>query len=144
LHFSLVCIYNANEAAMATLNFSIDEALNILGANNMLPEALHDVKPDGDGLRVTMTGGIDISVKPESFAGGVLRLAIGSKSWAFKMADSLGKVDAMIDEAIRDFPFLRRENKTLVIDLDEALQTRVKGVRVKSFELSTGRVRIEF
>lgn len=129
---------------MASLNFTIDEALNILAANDMLPDAVRDVKPDGDGLRVTMTGGIAISVRPEPFAGGILRLAIASKSWAYKMADSLGKVDAMLDEAIRNLPFIRRENKTLAIDLDEALQGKVKGMRVKDFTLREGRVTIEF
>jgi len=129
---------------MANLNFTVDEALNILAANDMLPDAIRDVKPDGDGLRVTVPGGIGILVRRESFASGVLKLAITSKSWAYKMADSLGKVDAMLDEAIRDFPFIRRENKTLAIDLDEALQGRVKGIRVKDFELSDGRFRIEF
>jgi hypothetical protein len=129
---------------MANLNFTVDEALDILAANGMLPSAIRDVKPDGDGLLVTVPGGIAILVRQESFAAGVLKLAITSKSWAYKMADSLGKVDAMLDEAIRDLPFIRREDKTLVVDLDEALQRRVKGVRVKNFELSEGQVKIEF
>jgi hypothetical protein len=133
----------AREASMATLNFTIDEALSILVANDMLPEAIRDVKPDRDGLRMTVAGGIDISVRPESFANGILRLAIGSKSWAFKMADALGKVDEKIDEAIRDFPFINRENKTLVLDLNEALNGKVKGIQVKNFQLSAGGVRIE-
>jgi len=73
----------------------------------------------------------------------MLRLAIGSKNWAFRMADSLGKVDSMIDEAIRDLPFIRRENKTLVLDLSEVLQSRVKGIRVTDFELSAGQVKVK-
>jgi len=129
---------------MAALNFTVDEALCILAANDMLPDAVRDVKPDRDGLLVTMPGGIGILVRQESFTDGVLKLAITSKSWAYKMADSLGKVDAMLDEAIRDLPFIRREDKTLVIDLTEALQGRVKGVRVKDFALSADQVRIEF
>jgi len=129
---------------MASITFTIDEALNILLANGMVPASVRDVKADRDGLRVTVAGGIDISVRPEPCADGMLRLAIASKNWAFRMADSLGKVDSMIDEAIRDLPFIRRENKTLVLDLNEALQSRVKGIRVTDFELSDGRVTIEF
>jgi hypothetical protein len=125
---------------MATLTFTVDEALNMLAANNMLPEAIRNVKPDRNGLLVSVSGGIDIAVRPESFADGILRLGIGSKSWAFKIADSLGKVDAMIDEAIRDFPFIHREDKSLVIDLNWALQTKVKGVQVKQFALAEGSI----
>jgi hypothetical protein len=134
----------AREASMATLNFTVDEALGILGANHLLPDAIRGVKPDGDGLLVSVTGGIDISLRPESFANGILRLAIGSSNWAFKLADSLGKVDAAIDEAVRDFPFIRREEKSLFIDLNWALQTRVKGLQVKNFGLSDNRIKIEF
>jgi hypothetical protein len=129
---------------MALLNFTVDEALDILGANGMLADSIKKIRPDGDGLLVTVTGGIDVSVRPESFAGGILRLAIGSKSWAFKMADTLGKVDAMMDEAIRDLPFIRREDKTFILDLNEALQSKVKGIQVKNFELNDGAVKIEF
>jgi hypothetical protein len=128
---------------MATLSFSIAEALNILNLNGWLPRAVRDVKPEGDGLCVTVSGGIDISLRPDLRPDGILRLAIGSKSWAYKMADSLGKVDALLDDAIRDFPFMRREDKTLVIDLNEALSGRVKGVRVKDLRLSAGQVTIE-
>ncbi len=127
---------------MATLTFTVDEALSILAANGMLPEAIRNVKPERDGLLVSVPGGIDISVRPESFAGGILRLGIGSKNWAFKIADSLGKVDAMIDEAIRNFPFVHREDKSLVIDLNWALQTKVKGVQVKQFEIAEGSIKI--
>ena len=129
---------------MATLNFTVDEALKLLLANGMVPASVRDIKADRDGLRVTVAGGIDISVRPEPFADGMLRLAIGSKSWAFKMADSLGKVDSMIDESIRDLPFIRRDNKTLVLDLNEALQGKVKGIQVKNFELRDGCLSVEF
>ena len=54
------------------------------------------------------------------------------------------QVDGMIDETIRDFPFVRRENKSLFIDLDEALQGRIKGIRVKEFSLADGTVTIAF
>ena len=128
---------------MATITFNIDEALNILSLNGWLPRAVRDVKPEGDGLGVTVSGGIGISLRPDLRPDGILRLAISSKNWAYKMADSLGKVDALLDDAIRDFPFMRREGKTLVIDLNEALSGRVKGVRVKDLRLSAGRVTIE-
>ena len=128
---------------MATLNFTIDEALNILLANDLVPASVRDLKPDRDGLRVTVAGGIDILVRQESFLNGVLKLSFGSSNWAFKLADSLGKVDAAIDEAIRNFPFIRREDKSLFIDLNWALQSKVKGIQVKDFHLSDGGVRIE-
>jgi hypothetical protein len=128
---------------MAALTFTVDEALNVLLANDMVPAAVRDLKPDRDGLRVTVPGGIEIAVRQESFSNGVLKLSLGSKNWAFKLADSLGQVDAAIDEAIRDFPFIRREEKALIIDLNWALQTRVKGIQVKNFELRDGLVRIE-
>ncbi len=129
---------------MAALSFTVAEARNILWANGLLPKSIKDVRPDNDGLRITIAGGIAIQVRPESFAQGVLKLAIGSSSWAFKMADALGKVDELIDEAIRDFPFIRRENKSLFIDLDEALQGRVRGMRVRDFKLQDGLIKIEF
>jgi hypothetical protein len=50
----------------------------------------------------------------------------------------------MIDEAIRDFPIIRRERKTLFIDLNRALQSKVKGIQVKKFGLRDGAVKIEF
>jgi hypothetical protein len=128
---------------MATLAFTVDEALNVLLANDMVPAGVRDLKPDGDGLRVTVGGGIEISVRQESFSNGVLKLSFGSKNWAFKLADSLGQVDAAIDEAVRDFPFIRREDKSLFIDLNWALQTRVKGLQVKDFKLLAGTFRIE-
>jgi hypothetical protein len=129
---------------MASLNFTIDEALNILVANGMFPEGIRSVKAEQDGLLVTVSGGIGIAVRQESFARGVLRLAIASKSWAFKLADQFGKIDEKIDAAIRDLPFIRREGKTLSIDLNSVLQGRAKGIQVKNFELRAGSVRIEF
>ena len=129
---------------MASLNFTIDEALNILWANGMLPDSIRNIKAEQDGLLVTVTGGINIMARQESFARGVLKLAIASKSWAFKLADSFGKVDEKLDEAIRDLPFIRRENKALFIDLNSALQSKVKGIQVKNFELRDGSVKIEF
>lgn len=129
---------------MASMNFTIDEVLKILEANGMLPPSIKNIKADQAGILVTVSGGIGIMVRQESFAQGVLKLAIGSKSWAFKMADTLGKVDEKIDEVIRDLPFISRENKTLAIDLNEALQSRVKGVQVRDFELRDGQVKIDF
>jgi hypothetical protein len=129
---------------MASLNFTVDEALNILWANRLLPPSVTNVKGDGDGLLLTVAGNIDVLLRQESFANGILKLAIESKSWAFKLADSMGKVDAMIDESIRPFPFLRRENKSLFVDLDQALRGRVQGIRVSRFELRDNALRIEF
>ena len=129
---------------MATLNFTIDEAMNVLAANGRLPDNIKDIKPDGDGLLLTVSGGIDIRVRQESFADGILKLIFGSDNWAFKLADSMGKVDAMLDGAMRTLPFMRRENKSLFIDLNRAVQARVKGVQVKKFELRDGWIRIEF
>ena len=129
---------------MAALYFTVDEALNILSANNMLPDAVRDVKPDGDGLLVTVAGGIEISVRQESFIAGVLRLSYSSKSWAFKLADSLGKVDAIVDDAIRPHPFIRRQGASLVIDLNSALQARVKGMQIREFTIRDGSVTIGF
>jgi len=129
---------------MATLNFTSAEAMNILAANNMLPESIKDIKPETDGLQVTVSGGIVIRVRRESFANGILKLNFGSSNWAFKIADSLGKVDRMLDDALGGFPFIRREGKALFIDLNRALQARVRGVQVKNCELRDGAVRIEF
>ncbi len=128
---------------MATLNFTIDEAMNILAANGMLPDSIKDIKPDRDGLRVTVSGGIDILMRQESFADGILKLTFGSSNWAFKLADSMGKVGTMLDNAIRPYPFVRRENKSLFIDLNRTLQTKVKGIQVRKFELRDDWVRIE-
>ena len=128
---------------MAEIHFTIDEALRVLRANRLLPDAVRDVRGNRDGLLLTVAGGIDIALRVASFAEGILRLEITSKNWAFKMADSLGKIDAMLDEAIRDLAFIRRENKTLVLDLNEALQGRIKGIRVKDLELRDNGVRIE-
>jgi len=128
---------------MATLNFSIAEAMNILGANAMLPESIKNIKPEADGLRVTVSGGIGILVRRESFLNGILKLNFASNNWAFKIADSMGKVDPLIDDAIRAYPFIRREGKSLFIDLNRALQGKVRGMRVEKFELLDGSVRIE-
>ncbi|HUU04410.1 MAG TPA: hypothetical protein VMZ49_00895 [Patescibacteria group bacterium] len=129
---------------MATLNFTIDEALNILWANGIGGENIKKIKADRDGLLMTVTGGIDIMVRQESFANGMLKLAITSKSWAFKLADKAGMIDAKIDELLKDRPFINRENKTLTIDLNRALQSKIKGISVQKFVLSEGQVRIEF
>jgi hypothetical protein len=129
---------------MATLTFTSDEALNILRANGMLPAGIREVRADRDGLRLTMAAGIEVLVRQESFADGILRLSYSSTSWAFKLAEKLGKVDAMIDPAIRPYPFLRREGKSLFIDLNQVLQARAKGIQVKNFELHGGIVGIEF
>ena len=128
---------------MANLNFTIDEALNILWANGIGGENIKKIKADRDGLLMTVTGGMDIMVRQESFSIGILKLAITSKSWAFKLADKAGMVDEKIDELLKDRPFIRRENKTLTIDLNRALQSKVKGISVKSFALSDGAVKIE-
>jgi len=129
---------------MATLIFTIDEAMNILAANRFLPESIKDIKPDADGLLATVSGGIVIRVRRESFVDGVLKLTFASGHWAFKIADSLGKVDRMLDEALGGFPFIRREGKALFIDLNRALQGRISGVQVKKCDLCDGAVRIEF
>jgi len=121
----------------------VDEALSVLRANRLLPDAIRDVRGDGDGLRLTVSGGIEIAVRRESCANGVLRLAFSSDSWAFKLADQFGKVNEMIDAAIRSYPFLRRENKSLVIDLNSAVQSRIKGIQVRNLELRDNGVRIE-
>ena len=135
--------YNRAGKPMATLTFTIDEALSILRANHLMPESIRDVKADRAGLLVTVPGGIVISVHRELFSGGVLELSFASSSWAFKLADSLGKVDTVIDDAIRDFPYIRRQGRSLFIDLNWALQSRVKGMQVRDFDLSDGAVRIE-
>jgi len=129
---------------MANLNFTIDEALDILWANGIGGENIKKIKADRYGLLMTVTGGMDIMVRQESFANGMLKLAITSKSWAFKLADKAGLVDAKIDELLKDRPFISRENKTLTIDLNRALQSKIKGISVKNFALSEGQVRIEF
>jgi hypothetical protein len=129
---------------MATLHFTIDEALNILWANGMLPEGMKNIKADREGLLMTVAGGIGITVRQESFRNGILRLSYSSGSWTFKLADKTGMVDRMIDEKIAGLPFLRRESKSLVIDLNSALQSRVKGVQVKNFEIRDSQVRIDF
>ena len=129
---------------MANLYFTIDEALNILWANGIGGENLKKIKADRYGLLMTVTGGIDIMVRQESFVNGLLKLAITSKSWAFKLADKAGLVDAKIDELLKDRPFISRENKTLAIDLNRALQSKIKGISVKNFTLGEGQVRIEF
>jgi hypothetical protein len=129
---------------MATLNFTVDEALNVLNANVRLPESIKDIRANRDGLLVTVSGNIDILVRQESFRGGVLKLAISSDSWAFKLAASLGKVDQMLDNAIRSLPFVRREGMALFIDLDRALGTKFKGFRVKDFQMRESSLRIEF
>ncbi len=128
---------------MATLTFTIDEALSFLRANNLLPDAIRDIRAGGDGLRVTVSGGIDIQVRQESFHSGILRLSYSSDSWAFKFADKFGKVDSLLDTALRPYPFLHRDGKSLVIDLNSALQAYAKGVRIKEFELRDGSLRIE-
>ena len=128
---------------MATLSFTVDEALRVLRANRFLPDAIRDVRGDGDGLRLTVSGGIEIAVRRESCAGGVLRLAFSSDSWAFKLADQFGKIDGMIDAAIHPYPFLRRDNKSLVIDLNSAVQSRIKGIQVRNLEFRDNGVRIE-
>lgn len=129
---------------MASLNFTVDEALDILQANGGMPQGVQAIKADPEGLRATVGGGIEIMLRRDSFSRGILQLSISSKSWAFKLADSLGKVDEKIDEAIRDFPFIRREGKSLFINLDQALGNRIKRVQVKDFEFSNGSVKIEF
>jgi hypothetical protein len=129
---------------MASLNFTIDEALNILWANNVLAGSIQNIKPDRDGLLVTVAGGIEIAVRPESFHNGILRLSYSSRSWAFKLADKFGKVDTLIDGAIHPYPFLRRDNKSLAIDLNSALESRIKGIQIRDFKLSAGGVTIEF
>ena len=128
---------------MATLNFTIDEALDILRANGIGVESIKKIKAEQDWLLVTVAGGISVLVRQESFVQGVLKLSIGSKSWAFKIADTLGKVDEKLDEAIRDYPFIRREDKSLFIDLNDALRTRVKGIQIKDFKLQDRIVKIE-
>ena len=129
---------------MATLNFTIAEAMNILNANARLPESIRDIRADADGLLVTVSGGIAIQLRQESFANGILNLTFGSKNWAFKFADSMGKVDGMLDEALRNLPFIRRQGKSIAIDLNHALQGYVQGIQVKNFELRAGSLRIEF
>jgi hypothetical protein len=129
---------------MATLNFTIDEALNIVSANVSFPESIKSIKAQPNGLLLTVTGGIDILLGRESCHSGILKLAISSKNWAFKLADSMGKVDGMLDEAIRSFPFIRRQGKSLSIDLNRALQTKVKGIQVKNFEIREGSIKIDF
>jgi hypothetical protein len=129
---------------MASLNFTIDEVLNILGANGMLPDSICSIKAEPDGLLVTVSGGIGIMVRQESFARGVLKLVIASKSWAFKLADQFGKVDEKIDAVIRNFSAVSRAGKTLSIDLNSVLKSKVKGIQVKKFELRDGSVKIEF
>lgn len=128
---------------MATLSFTVDEALHVLRANRLLPDAIRDVRGDGDGLRLTVSGGIEIAVRRESCTNGVLRLVFSSDSWAFQLADKFGKVDGMIDAAIRPYPFLRRDSKSLVIDLNSAVQSRIKGIQVRNLELRDSAVRIE-
>jgi hypothetical protein len=129
---------------MATLNFTIDEALTIITANTRFPESIKDIKAEANGLLVTVSGGIDILVRQESFHDGILKLTLASDSWAFKLADSMGKVDPVLDSAIGAFPFIRREGKLLLIDLNRALQSKVKGMQVKKFELSDYAVKIVF
>lgn len=129
---------------MASFNCTIDEIHKILETNGMLPDSIRNIKAEQDGLLVTVSGGIGIMVRQDSFARGVLKLAIASKSWAFKLADSFGKVDEKIDAVIRDFHFIRREGKTLSINLDSVLQSKIKGIQVKNFELRDGSVKIEF
>lgn len=129
---------------MAILTFTLDEALGLLRANGIGGENVKKIRADRDGLRLAVAGGIDLMVRRESFADGILKLTLASDSWAFKLADKAGMVDKKIDEAIRDRPFLRREGKSLYIDLNRALQGRVKGISIKSVDLGDGLVRIEF
>jgi hypothetical protein len=128
---------------MATLLFTVDEAMHVLRANGRLPENIRDVRADGDGLLLTVRGGIAVRVSSPSFADGILYLAFNSKNWLFKFADSMGRIDAMIDEALRDLPFVRRQGKSLRIDLDRALQDHIQGMRVQHVGLGAGLLRVD-
>lgn len=131
---------------MATLNFTIDEVWNILRENGLLPEKIQSIRMERDLLLVTVDLGLfslDVKMRQESFALGVLRVAVALKSWAFNFA-ARSKLDKEIDEQIRPYPFIRREGKSLFIDLNQVLAGRVKGVAVKNFALQDGTVKVEF
>ena len=58
---------------MATLTFTVDEAMNILWANSIGGENIKKIKADRDGPLVTVTGGIEIQVRQESYHNAVLK-----------------------------------------------------------------------
>jgi hypothetical protein len=128
---------------MATLHVTVREVWSILRANIRLPESIRVVRADDNGLLVTVRGGITVQVRPQAFADGILHLSVASKNWLFKFADSMGRVDPMLDAALRDMPFVRRQGKSIAIDLNRALQRHIQGVRVNEMELRGGLLRID-
>lgn len=128
---------------MAIIVFSIDEALAILWKNVARPDGIRDIVPANDGLTIALPLGVRIDVKRESFANGILTLKIESGGWLSGLAG--GRIDKEIDKALRDIDFIKREDKSILVDLNRAINKgKVKGVSLKSFAISHNKVTIEF
>lgn len=128
---------------MASIVFSIDEALNILWKNVARPDSIKDIAPAQDGLIVVLPFGVSIQVKRESFANGILKLKLEPGGWLSGLAG--GRIDREIDNAINNIDFIKRKDKSILVDLNGAInKSMVKGVSIKSFEISGPNVTIEF
>ncbi|MCX6558610.1 MAG: hypothetical protein NTW95_14460 [Candidatus Aminicenantes bacterium] len=128
---------------MAIIVFSIAEALNILWKNVARPDSIKDITPAPDGLTMVLPLGIRIGVKRESFADGILKLKIEPGGWLSGLAGN--RIDREIDKAIGPIDFIKRKDKSILVDLNGAInKSKVKGVSIKSFDISGNNVTIEF
>ena len=127
---------------MAVIVFSIDEALAILWKNVARPDGIKDIAPAQDGLIIALPFGVSIQVRRESFANGILKLKLESSGWLSGLAGN--RIDREIDKAIGSIDFIKRKDKSILVDLNGAItKSKVNGVSLKSFEIDDHKVTIE-
>lgn len=129
---------------MAIISFSIDEALNILWENIKRPDIIKDIKPTDSGLEVSFPMGLTVNIKHESYANGILKLNIETGNWLSEAAYRMSHADQKIDRAIKDLDFIKRTDKSLLINLNSAIQrSKVRGISIKSFDIGNNLVKME-
>lgn len=128
---------------MAIIVFSIDEALDILWKNVARPDSIKDIAPAPDGLTVALPLGVRVDVRRESFANGILELRVEAGGWLSGLAGN--RLEHEIDKAINRVDFVERRGRSILVDLNGAIaRSKVRGVSLKSFEISNHKVTIEF
>ncbi len=129
---------------MAIISFSIDEALNILWENIKRPDIIKDIKPTDSGLEVSFPLGLTVNIKQESYSDGILKLKIETGNFLSETAYRMGNASQKIDSAIKDFDFIKRIDKSLLINLNSAIQrSKVRGISIKSFDIGNNFVKME-
>jgi hypothetical protein len=133
---------------MAQITFTPEEAINLLRANKLLPEAITDIKADGDTVSFHVTTGLPltpplpVSIKYLGFENGAVTLEATVAFLKGKMLDTV--VGLVAGRLARDYPDeIQLDYPKIFVHINKLLAARnIRSLEVREITLDKGQFAI--